>query len=61
MIIMNRIKVDDIIRFLEHDIIRVEGEVRETMYIDNIAAADDVNDTTLDWVGIRKVNKQDTL
>lgn len=58
---MNRIKVGDIIKFMGHDIIRVEGDVRETMYVDNIAAADDVNDTTLDWVGIRKVNKQDIV
>jgi len=52
-----RINIADIIKYLGNKIQRVDGPVQE-VYIDNLADADRVNETTLDWINPSKENKQ---
>ena len=52
-----RIEVSEIIFFLGDDLISCEGPVQD-VYIDNLADADRVVTTTLDWINPSKINKQ---
>lgn len=52
------VKVSDIIRFLDDEVIAVLGLMADDLYIDNIPDANTVEDTSLDWVNSSKENKQ---
>lgn len=52
--------IKEIISFLDNDIINVFGEIGEKT-IDNLADAEHVNSSTLDWVNSRKENKQEIV
>lgn len=53
-----RIELHDLIRFISDDIKQVFGNV-EDQFVDNIADAANVNETTLDWINPAKINKQE--
>lgn len=53
----NRVELNKIVDFLGEYLIRTYGDISNA-YIDNIADADNVNETTLDWINPSKANKQ---
>lgn len=59
--IIKRIYIKDILAFLGDKVLGVDGlqgNDKETLFIDNLADVQHVNDTTLDWVNPAKENKQ---
>ena len=52
------IDIIDIIEYLQDNLIKVEGPI-EKVCIDNIADAEHVDESTLDWVNSSKLNKQE--
>lgn len=52
------IELQELIRFISDDIKKVFGNV-EDQFVDNIADAANVNETTLDWINPTKRNKQE--
>lgn len=52
-----RIEVDTIIEFLSQDVLYIDG-LSEGIYIDNLADASRVNESTLDWINPSKQDKQ---
>ena len=56
--IKKKIAVEDIISFLDKEVIAVKGSC-ENCYIDNIPDAQHVEETSLDWVNSSKANKQE--
>lgn len=56
--IIKRIELSDILRFLGTEVIRVEGQT-EGAYIDNLADFARINETSLDWINPSKPNKQE--
>lgn len=56
---MKNIKIDirTIVNFLDTRLLSIKGK-QENIYIDNVADADHVNETTLDWVNKSKKEKQ---
>lgn len=56
--VKKRIELQDIINLISTDIIQIHGNA-DSLYIDNIADAENVNETTLDWINPTKVNKQE--
>lgn len=54
---MKKIFVTEIAEFLQDELLKIEG-ASEGAFIDNIADAEHVNATTLDWVNSSKENKQ---
>lgn len=60
--IIKQIYIKDIIEFLGNQVLAIKGTESDelnTLYIDNMADADHVNETTLDWVNSNKANKQE--
>ena len=60
--IVNRITIRQIIEVLHGEIISIEGDQHvciNDLYVDNLADANRVNETTLDWINPAKVNKQE--
>lgn len=55
---IKRIELSEILDFLGQDVIRVDGEPA-AKYIDNLADASRINETSLDWINPAKPNKQD--
>ena len=55
---MKKIAIQSIIEFLSDDLLTVYGTY-EDRFVDNLADADHVNETTLDWVNSSKTNKQE--
>ena len=56
---IKRIYLNDILSFLGNSVLSVEGlQNGEEYYIDNLADASRVNETTLDWINPSKENKQ---
>lgn len=53
-----RIELQTVIQLISNDIIKIHGNA-DNLYIDNIADAENVNETTLDWINPSKTNKQD--
>lgn len=59
--IIKRIYIKDILTFLGNQVITIDGcqeGEQETLYIDNLADVERVNETTLDWINPSKANKQ---
>lgn len=59
--IIKRIYIKDILTFLADRVLGVDGlqeYEKETLFIDNLADVQHVNETTLDWVNPAKENKQ---
>lgn len=59
--IIKRVHIKDILAFLGDKVLGVDGlqgDDKETLFIDNLADVQHVNDTTLDWVNPAKENKQ---
>ena len=56
--VKKRIELQDIINLISTDIIQIHGNA-DSLYIDNIADAENVNETTLDWINPAKTNKQE--
>lgn len=59
--IIKRIYIKDILAFLGDKVLGVDGlqgNDKETLFIDNLADVQHVNETTLDWVNPAKENKQ---
>lgn len=54
---MRKIYILELIRFLKGSLHKVVG-VYDNLYIDNLSAVANVNETTLDWVNPAKSNKQ---
>lgn len=54
---MIKIKVEEIIEFLDDLVVGVYG-YKEGLYIDNLVDAKRVNQTTLDWISHKNPNKQ---
>lgn len=52
-----RIEIKDLLSFLGDNVIRTEGVVSK-QYVDHLADASHVDETTLDWVNPAKENKQ---
>lgn len=52
-----KINVTEILEYLGNKILRIDGPVKG-VYIDNLADAANVKDTTLDWINPSKPNKQ---
>lgn len=60
--IIKRITIRDILSFLGNQVIAVDGCKEcdfHTLYIDNLADMERVNETTLDWINTTKTNKQE--
>ena len=55
--IKKTVKIEEVAKFLGKDLIRVEGSVNGVV-IDNIPDASHVCETSLDWIGSGKENKQ---
>lgn len=55
--IVKKIQIEDIIRFLQEDVITVHGDYK-FVTIDNITDAERVNESSLDWVNPSKRDKQ---
>lgn len=55
--IKKKIKIEDVANFLGNDLIKAEGPVNG-VFIDNIPDASHVCETSLDWIGSGKENKQ---
>lgn len=55
--IKKKVKIEDIVKFLGKDLIKVEGSVNGVS-IDNIPDASHVCESSLDWIGSGKENKQ---
>ena len=53
-----KITIKELLSYLASDVIRVEGELKEGMYVDNLADVEHVNETTLDWVKPTNPNRQ---
>ena len=59
---IKRIYIKDILEFLGNQVLDIEGAQGDdikSLYIDNLADVDHVNETTLDWVNPTKANKQE--
>jgi len=59
--IIKRIYIKDILTYLGDQVLKVDGVrgyEKESLYIDNLADAANVNETTLDWINPIKENKQ---
>lgn len=59
--IIKRIYLKDILRFLGNNVLGVDGlkgNDTDSLYIDNLADVERVNETTLDWINPNKENKQ---
>lgn len=57
---IKRIYLNEILSFLGNSVLSVDGlQNGEEDYIDNLADASHVNETTLDWINPRKDNKQE--
>lgn len=59
--IIKQIYIKDIITFLGNQVITIDGcqeGEQESLYIDNLADVERVNETTLDWINPSKENKQ---
>lgn len=59
--IVKRISFSDIIAFLGNRVLSIDGiqgVEKDTLYIDNLADIERVNETTLDWINPSKDNKQ---
>ena len=54
-----KILVKDIISFLGVNLLGIEGMVRDTDYVDNVADVSHANETTLDWINKSKKEKQE--
>lgn len=54
---IKRIELLEIIDFLGQEVLRIEGETSDK-YIDNLADASRINETSLDWINPAKPNKQ---
>lgn len=52
------VKICDVIRFLDNEVIAVLGLMDDDLYIDNIPDVNTVTETSLDWVNSSKENKQ---
>lgn len=60
--IVRRVYIKEIITFLGSQVLDITGvskNEQNTLYIDNLADADHVNETTLDWINPTKENKQE--
>ena len=60
--IVKRIFIKDILTFLGDQVLGVDGIKKndaDSLYIDNLADVEHVNETTLDWVNPNKENKQE--
>jgi len=55
---IKKISIQEIIDFLGDNILNLYGNTQD-VFIDNIADAESVNETTLDWINPSKTNKQD--
>ena len=53
-----KISIQEIIDFLGDNILNLYGNTQD-VFIDNIADAERVNETTLDWINPSKTNKQE--
>lgn len=59
--IIKRIYIKDIVTFLSNQVLCVDGcqeDDLQTLFIDNLADVDRVNETTLDWINPSKEKKQ---
>lgn len=56
--IKKKVIVEDIVKYLDTKLIRVEGEF-DGVYVDNIPDASHVTETSIDWVNSAKDNKQE--
>ena len=59
---IKRIYIKDILDFLGKQVLDIEGAQEDeikSLYIDNLADVEHVNETTLDWVNSTKANKQE--
>ena len=52
------VKICDVIRFLDNEVIAVLGLMDDDLFIDNIPDVNTVTETSLDWVNSSKENKQ---
>ena len=52
-----RIELEELLNYLGADVLKVQGEVKG-LYVDHLADATHVDETTLDWVNPAKENKQ---
>lgn len=52
------VKICDVIRFLDNEVIAVLGLMNDDLFIDNIPDVNTVTETSLDWVNSSKENKQ---
>lgn len=52
-----RVEIDDLLNFLKPYLIKTEGPT-DSIYIDNIPDANNVSNTSLDWINPRKEHKQ---
>lgn len=62
--IIKRIYIKDILSFLGDKVLGIDGlqgNEKDTLYIDNLADAQHINETTLDWVNPARENKQATV
>lgn len=55
---IKKISIQEITDFLGDNILNLYGNTQD-VFIDNIADAESVNETTLDWINPSKTNKQD--
>ena len=55
---MRKVFIQEIVDLFKDQIIRVEGDYND-VYVDNLADAEHVNETSLDWVNPVKENKND--
>lgn len=53
-----KILVEDIVSFLGSQVVRIDGNING-IFIDNLADAEHVNESTLDWIQSTKKNKQE--
>lgn len=54
---IKKIYVNEILQFLGDKVLQVHGSI-DSIYIDNLAEVERVNETTLDWIKPSKPNKQ---
>lgn len=55
--IYKRVQIQDILIFLGDKVLSVDG-VTDSIFVDNLAGVEYVNETTLDWINPSKLNKQ---
>lgn len=55
---MENIRLNEIIFFLEKDILNIVGPINDTVYVNNVADPTHANKYTLDWINKRHKEKQ---